>query len=490
MNSLENRKSQDKPLGFRFKACILVLAIIAVLLSGLYHQPTQPQYRISVTPLVVGTVNLTVTTCGDSTCGPWENYYNCPQDCPEPWVLFVSPTPRNEVTNNNWVYVNVTLNKTANTAYLEWNGVNETIDGSGLNFHKNKTGLLNANHTFLVWANMTTGWNSSETRWVRVDYTPPAPEEEPPTRRAPITMGPSLPITVNRTVEVAVEAVLEEERETISLLNVTVSLSSATVYEPKIETRTTECGLQEDIIYVFELPFQCLDINTNIKPEDLNNATIEFRVSRSWIGENNINISTIKLVRRPGSNIRQELLTWQTDADNEFIYFEALTYGFSVFMILGEPITPSREIVPLPYCGDGICDLSIGEGCETCLEDCRCPLGESCVRNTCIPDFYLWSMHLYMFSSWFFEKTGILTTSLVMEVEGLMARLERATYSYFWLPILLYTISIIVILLVLTLLYRRSKKSERIKKIMKKARKRKIKKKRKGEYGSQIFPED
>ncbi len=487
----ESRKSQDKPPSLKFKAGVLVLAIIAVFLSGMYHPPAQhqPVQKVSVTPLVVGTVNLTVTRCGNDVCEPWESYYDCPQDCPRPWVLFVEPTPRNEFIPYNWVYVNVTLNNTADTAYLEWNSVNVTMGGSGLNFYRNMTGLANGNYTFLVWANMTTGWNSSEKRWVYVNYTPPTPEEEPP-RRGLVSAGPALPPVLGRTVEVPVSAAIEEEKPLISILNVTVSFSGFVAYVPRIETRTVECGLHEDVIYVFEHPYQCLDVSTNIRASDMNNATVRFRVSNSWISQNNINTSTIKLVRSLDGNRRQDLLTWEVDRDGEYTYFHALTYGFSVFMILGRPITPTREIIPLPYCNDMVCDLSIGEGCETCPEDCGCPLGEACVRNTCIPEFYLWSMQLYLLGKGLLEGSHMLANSLVKEMGEVSVKFERLTQSSLWLPILFYIISILIVIVVAITLYRRFRREKRIEKLLEEARKRKLSRKRKGEYGSQIFPKD
>lgn len=36
-----------------------------------------------------------------------------------------------------------------------------------------------------------------------------------------------------------------------------------------------------------------------------------------------------------------------------------------------------------PWCGDGTCDTTVGEDCETCLQDCPCGCGESCNEGEC-----------------------------------------------------------------------------------------------------------
>ena len=36
-----------------------------------------------------------------------------------------------------------------------------------------------------------------------------------------------------------------------------------------------------------------------------------------------------------------------------------------------------------PFCGDGIADL--GEDCENCPDDVKCPPGEECIAGVCRP---------------------------------------------------------------------------------------------------------
>jgi hypothetical protein len=68
--------------------------------------------------------------------------------------------------------------------------------------------------------------------------------------------------------------------------------------------------------------------------DNIANPVIGFRVDRDWIDENDIDPDSIVLNRYDGG--WSELSTWQTDSDNNYLYFEASTSGFSSFVITGE----------------------------------------------------------------------------------------------------------------------------------------------------------
>ena len=80
---------------------------------------------------------------------------------------------------------------------------------------------------------------------------------------------------------------------------------------------------------------------TNLTDNDIANATIEFRVNKTWINENNIDEATITLSRYSDNNW-SALPTAKINEDNTSLYFEAITPGFSLFAISGE-----RETAPL-----------------------------------------------------------------------------------------------------------------------------------------------
>ncbi|MCK4734809.1 MAG: fibronectin type III domain-containing protein, partial [Methanophagales archaeon] len=97
-----------------------------------------------------------------------------------PIISFVSPTPsNNSVVNKSYIFINVTANEELSTAILEWNGTNETMQGSGTNRYINKTGLTNGTYIYRVYANDSAdNWGVPEIRVVTIviqpfDTTPP-----------------------------------------------------------------------------------------------------------------------------------------------------------------------------------------------------------------------------------------------------------------------------------------------------------------------------
>lgn len=80
---------------------------------------------------------------------------------------------------------------------------------------------------------------------------------------------------------------------------------------------------------------------------NINGASINFRVSKSWVEENKIDLSTIKINRFHDEKWDQ-LVTEMTYEDEEYYYFTAETPGFSRYAITGdklntEIITPVEE---------------------------------------------------------------------------------------------------------------------------------------------------
>lgn len=93
-------------------------------------------------------------------------------DTTRPSISFIGPTPNNETLLVDSIVVNVTASEAVASVLLEWNGINETMTGSGRNWSKAKTDLADANYTFRVYANDTAGnWNVTETRWVAINAT-------------------------------------------------------------------------------------------------------------------------------------------------------------------------------------------------------------------------------------------------------------------------------------------------------------------------------
>ena len=75
------------------------------------------------------------------------------------------------------------------------------------------------------------------------------------------------------------------------------------------------------------------------------NIQIRFKVSKQWIEENNIDISTIRMTRYHGEQWN-DLPTYQEREEDGYIYFYAETPGFSVFNVVGDEIgsTPAETV--------------------------------------------------------------------------------------------------------------------------------------------------
>ena len=130
--------------------------------------------NITLTELTEGSHNIIVYT--NDTAGNMEasdKIYFTVVDITPPILNFVPPTPENIIINKNFAFINITSNEPLSSVILEWNGINETMSGSGTNWYENKPGLPDANYTYRVFASDLAG-NSNKTdfRWVKIDTTP------------------------------------------------------------------------------------------------------------------------------------------------------------------------------------------------------------------------------------------------------------------------------------------------------------------------------
>jgi len=81
-----------------------------------------------------------------------------------------------------------------------------------------------------------------------------------------------------------------------------------------------------------------------INEDNADNILIEFKVSKEWIEENNIDPSTIRMTRYHNGQW-QDLPGDLVDEDEDFLYFNTETPGFSIFSIVGDEY---REIIEEP----------------------------------------------------------------------------------------------------------------------------------------------
>ena len=64
-------------------------------------------------------------------------------------INFVTPTPaNNSIINLNYINVTINASEPLTSVLLNWNGVNESMQGSGVNWHLNQTNLSDGVYTF------------------------------------------------------------------------------------------------------------------------------------------------------------------------------------------------------------------------------------------------------------------------------------------------------------------------------------------------------
>jgi PGF-pre-PGF domain-containing protein len=108
------------------------------------------------------------------------------------------------------------------------------------------------------------------------------------------------------------------------------------------------------IVNVSGIPYCYFNITTtNLTNADIAQATVEFKVNKSWLNASNIDEATITLSRYR-DNHWNALPTVKIGEDNTSLYFKAVTPGFSSFAISGErPVpplisAPSATTLPAP----------------------------------------------------------------------------------------------------------------------------------------------
>lgn len=116
------------------------------------------------------------------------------------------------------------------------------------------------------------------------------------------------------------------------------------------EITIQEIGKPVNITNVTGIPYCYFNITTtNLTATDIATATIEFKVNKSWINENDIDETTITLNRY--SNITgnwRALPTTKIEEDNTSLYFESETPGFSFFAVSGEKKTVTMATTEAP----------------------------------------------------------------------------------------------------------------------------------------------
>jgi PGF-pre-PGF domain-containing protein len=129
----------------------------------------------------------------------------------------------------------------------------------------------------------------------------------------------------------------------MAVSKITISVKNS-VNNIKLEITKVEQKPASITIEVSGNVYHYLEINkTNVKDTDVNNATIQFRVEKSWINVNNIDMNTIAL-HRFANNIWNKLSTTKVSEDTENVYYESISPGLSVFAISGETVSATTTL--------------------------------------------------------------------------------------------------------------------------------------------------
>jgi PGF-pre-PGF domain-containing protein len=130
--------------------------------------------------------------------------------------------------------------------------------------------------------------------------------------------------------------------------------TSVSIKSPAIDIRTITLSVSEDIKggasltvertdsgnFQIQLPFgniyQAFTITTKaITNEQLNNVTIDFRVNKTWLAEQNASYENVGLYRIPtNESLWESLPTSSIREDDEYYYFSSVSPGFSTFVVL------------------------------------------------------------------------------------------------------------------------------------------------------------
>jgi PGF-pre-PGF domain-containing protein len=121
----------------------------------------------------------------------------------------------------------------------------------------------------------------------------------------------------------------------LKMINITVKNPAQTV----TITVTKLAGKPASVVHeISGKVYKYMEIKgDNINETHIDKVKIQFQVNKSWVSSNNINRATIALNRYKNNNW-EKLTTKEISEDNDYVYYEAESPGFSTFAVTGEEI--------------------------------------------------------------------------------------------------------------------------------------------------------
>ncbi len=186
---------------------------------------------------------------------------------------------------------------------------------------------------------------------------------------------------------------------------------------------------------------------SNLEDENIEKSVIKFKVSKTWVSDNNINKLTVTLNRY--TTEWSKLTTSLVNEDDTYIYYEAETPGFSVFAVTGEELTCTPDskrclVNDLQKCKS---DGTGWEAIETCEYGCDSEsLSCRSKERVCEPDSMKCSDNLLQRCS---SDGYTWETIETCEYQCLGNKcVEAPEYDYTWVYIGVAVIVVVILLLI------------------------------------------
>lgn len=258
-------------------------------------------------------------------------------------------------------YLNLSANKTANGVVCTYEGgctSGYCVDGyccdsacTGANRGCNVAGRLG---TCTSTATTTTTTTTAPAGGYVPSPTTTAAPTTTTTTIPPATTTTTLPpveeVQTVETIEVGETGTFSYEEPTIELTNIQVKVKNTV---NSVQITVTQSSTKPAAIAVTApgAVYGYYNIEkTNIDDEDVESATIMFKVKKDWITGQNIDETTIALERFKGG-AWNKLPTTKVDEDGTYFYFQATTTELSIFAVTAEKVvtttTTTTTLVPV-----------------------------------------------------------------------------------------------------------------------------------------------
>jgi PGF-pre-PGF domain-containing protein len=213
-------------------------------------------------------------------------------------------------------------------------------------------------------------------------------ECEPPGEGPQPTEEPAEPNITRSYDEIAPEAparlIVDEPEVGINQISISVRNRVTNVKVDINRLRTKPPEVEHVITNNTGQVYRYLEIaKENMTDTDVRSATIDFEVNKSWVREQKINTSTIRLMRYV-NNTWTALPTILVNEDADRFYFQAESPGFSIFAIAGEYMLEKSGIMCIPLdtrCyGDEVQECDLDGLAWTIIDECEfgCRAGGVC----------------------------------------------------------------------------------------------------------------